>query len=54
MATNLTSRGQITVPKEVRDYLGLKPGAAVTFERLACMHGRFRANACRRNVRRIA
>jgi AbrB family looped-hinge helix DNA binding protein len=35
MATNLTSKGQVTVPKKVRDYLGLKPGAAVTFERLA-------------------
>jgi AbrB family looped-hinge helix DNA binding protein len=34
MATNLTSKGQVTVPKKVRDYLGLKPGAAVTFERL--------------------
>jgi antitoxin PrlF len=34
MATNLTSKGQVTVPKTVRDYLGLKPGAAVTFERL--------------------
>jgi len=35
MATNLTSKGQVTVPKKVRDYLGLKPGAAVTFDRLA-------------------
>ena len=34
MATNLTSKGQVTVPKTVRDYLGLKAGAAVTFERL--------------------
>jgi antitoxin PrlF len=34
MATNLTSKGQVTVPKAVRDYLGLKPGASVTFERL--------------------
>jgi antitoxin PrlF len=34
MATNLTSKGQVTVPKTVRDYLGLKPGAAVSFERL--------------------
>jgi AbrB family looped-hinge helix DNA binding protein len=34
MATNLTSKGQVTVPKAVRDYLGLKPGAAVAFERL--------------------
>jgi antitoxin PrlF len=34
MATNLTSKGQVTVPKKVRDYLGLKPGKPVTFERL--------------------
>jgi len=34
MTTNVTSKGQVTVPKSVRDYLGLKPGAAVTFERL--------------------
>jgi AbrB family looped-hinge helix DNA binding protein len=31
---NVTSKGQVTVPKSVRDYLGLKPGTAVTFERL--------------------
>jgi AbrB family looped-hinge helix DNA binding protein len=35
MPTNLTSKGQVTVPKTVRDYLGLKPGAGVKFERLA-------------------
>ena len=34
MATNLTSKGQVTVPKKVRDYLGLKAGAPVTFQRL--------------------
>jgi antitoxin PrlF len=34
MPTNLTSRGQVTVLKKVRDYLGLKPGTPVTFERL--------------------
>jgi antitoxin PrlF len=34
MASNLTSKGQVTVPKKVRDYLGLKPGEPVTFERL--------------------
>ena len=34
MSTNLTSKGQVTVPKPVRDYLGLKAGSAVTFQRL--------------------
>jgi len=31
MATTLTSKGQVTVPKKVRDLLGLKPGSAVEF-----------------------
>ena len=35
MSTNLTSKGQVTVPKSVRDYLGLKAGSAVSFERRA-------------------
>ena len=30
-STLLTSKGQVTVPKPFRDYLGLKPGAAVEF-----------------------
>ena len=34
MATNITSKGQVTVPKSIRDYLGLKPGSAVIFERI--------------------
>ena len=29
MQSSLTSKGQTTVPKEVRDYLKLKPGAKV-------------------------
>jgi antitoxin PrlF len=35
MTTRLTGKGQLTVPKKVRGYLGLKPGAPVIFERLA-------------------
>ncbi|QBQ53258.1 AbrB/MazE/SpoVT family DNA-binding domain-containing protein [Nitrosococcus wardiae] len=31
MATTLTSKGQVTVPKKIRDYLGLHPGSAVDF-----------------------
>lgn len=32
MATTLTSKGQVTIPKPVRDRLGLKPGSRVEFE----------------------
>lgn len=27
----ITSKGQVTIPKRVRDYLGLKPGSDVEF-----------------------
>jgi antitoxin PrlF len=30
-STLLTRKGQVTVPKPFRDYLGLKPGTAVEF-----------------------
>lgn len=33
MATNVTSKGQVTIPKSVRDYLGVKPGSSVEFRR---------------------
>jgi AbrB family looped-hinge helix DNA binding protein len=32
VTTTLTSKGRITVPKEVRDFLGIGPGSKVTFE----------------------
>lgn len=32
IATTLTSKGQVTVPKNVRDFLGIGPGSKVTFE----------------------
>ena len=32
MATTVTSKGQVTIPKPVRDRLGIKPGSAVDFE----------------------
>jgi antitoxin PrlF len=27
----ITSKGQVTIPKHIRDYLGLKPGSEVEF-----------------------
>jgi AbrB family looped-hinge helix DNA binding protein len=32
MASRLTSKGQVTIPKPVRDLLGIAPGDAVDFE----------------------
>jgi len=32
MATTVTTKGQVTIPKEVRDLLGIAPGSSVTFE----------------------
>lgn len=31
MASTLTSKGQVTIPKPVRDRLGVQPGGAVEF-----------------------
>jgi len=31
MATTVTSKGQVTIPKPVRDRLGIRPGSAVDF-----------------------
>jgi AbrB family looped-hinge helix DNA binding protein len=30
--TTMTSRGQVTIPKRMREALGLKPGSKVVFE----------------------
>jgi AbrB family looped-hinge helix DNA binding protein len=32
MANNVTSKGQVTIPKQVRDRLGIAAGSAVAFE----------------------
>lgn len=32
MSTMVTSKGQVTIPKRVRDYLGIAPGTAVDFD----------------------
>jgi antitoxin PrlF len=29
--SRVTSKGQVTIPKKIRDYLGLKPGSEVEF-----------------------
>lgn len=31
MSTKITTKGQVTVPKTIRDLLGLKPGSEVNF-----------------------
>ena len=33
MGTTVTSKGQVTIPKRVRDLLGIKPGSVIDFER---------------------
>lgn len=35
MATTVTSKGQVTIPKPVRDHLGIVPGSQVEFRRSA-------------------
>ena len=32
MAVTVTRKGQVTIPKLVRDWLGIKPGSKVIFE----------------------
>jgi antitoxin PrlF len=32
MSTTVTSKGQVTIPKRVRELLGIKPGSAIDFE----------------------
>jgi antitoxin PrlF len=32
MATRVTRKGQVTIPKRMRDYLGIEPGSMVEFD----------------------
>lgn len=32
MSGTVTTKGQVTIPKQFRDHLGIRPGSAVTFE----------------------
>jgi antitoxin PrlF len=33
MSTTVTQKGQVTIPKVVRDQLGIKPGSKIEFKR---------------------
>ncbi len=35
MATTVTAKGQVTIPKQVRDLMGIGPGSKVEFRRSA-------------------
>jgi AbrB family looped-hinge helix DNA binding protein len=35
MATTVTAKGQVTIPKAIRDHLGIGPGSVVDFKRAA-------------------
>ena len=35
MATKVTQKGQVTIPKPIRDHLGIGPGSKVEFKRAA-------------------
>jgi antitoxin PrlF len=32
MTTTVTQKGQVTIPKEIRDFLGIRPGQKVSFQ----------------------
>ncbi len=56
MTTTVTSKGQVTIPKKVRDLLGLEPGSGVDFELtpsgdVVLRHGNHKA---KRPLRRFA
>jgi antitoxin PrlF len=52
MSNQITSKGQVTIPKKVRDFLGVKPGESVNFEPTA--DGRVVLVAAGHNARKKA
>ena len=59
MSTYVTSKGQVTIPKKVRDHLGIGPGTAVDFEpgpdgRVTLVTKAGRAGAAKRSRSRFA
>ena len=32
MSNKVTSKGQVTIPKKIRNFLGIKPGSTIEFE----------------------
>ena len=58
MATTVTSKGQVTIPKEVRDLLGIKTGSVVEFQvtatgEVVLRHGRRNATRPARRFARL-
>ncbi len=49
MSNQITSKGQVTIPKKVREFLGVKPGESVDFQPTA--DGRVMLVAAGRNGR---
>lgn len=59
MSTQVTSKGQVTIPKRVREHLGIRPGTAVDFEadpdgRVMLVKRTGRARAAKRKPSRFA
>ena len=37
MSTTMTSKGQVTIPKPIRDHLGIGPGSKIRFRLNECI-----------------
>ena len=55
MTLNVTSKGQVTIPKKVRDFLGIEPGSSVDFRIEADGHvGLYKAGSRKKIKSRFA